>query len=172
MKDFISLAKERYSVRAFSDKKVEDEKLALLLEAAKVAPTACNYQPYKLYVAKTDKALATLASLTPCTFGAPLVFVVCYDETKSAHGLLAEGYDFGTTDATIVAAHIVLEAADLGLGSCFVGRFKEKDVKDALSLPENIRVRLLIPVGYPAENCVPNPRHTDYRPTNETVEII
>lgn len=72
----------------------------------------------------------------------------------------------------LVGTHIVLEAADLGLGSCFVGRFKEKDVKDALSLPENIRVRLLIPVGYPAENCVPNPRHTDYRPTNETVEII
>lgn len=172
MKDFISLAKERYSVRAFSPKKIEEEKLSLLLEAAKVAPTACNYQPYKLYVAQSEEALKTLASLTPCTFGAPTVFVVCYDETKSAHGLLAENYDFGTTDATIVCTHIALEAADLGLGSCFVGRFNENEVKAALHLPENIRVRLLLPVGYPAENCVPNPRHTDYRPQSDTVEKI
>lgn len=172
MNDFLSLAKSRFSVRAYDERCVEEEKLEKIIEAGRVAPTARNNQPQKVYVVKSEEKRAALAGVTPCTFNAPVVFVVCYDETKAAEGKVYEGYSFGNTDAAIVCTHMMLEAADLGLGSCWVGWFNEKEVKDALGLPENIRVCDLLPVGYAADTAKPAPMHTSYRPCEETVEII
>lgn len=167
MKNFLELAHERYSVRKYKSTPVEDEKIAAIIEAARVAPTACNYQEEKIYVVKSAAMREKLAALTPCTFNAPVVFVIGYDENVVAKGLVAEGYDFGQTDCGIIATHMVMEAWDEGLGSCFVGRFWEKDVKAALGLPDNIRVCLLLPVGY--ADAAPAPRHTEYRPAEETI---
>lgn len=172
MRSFLDLATERYSVRAYRPDPVEPEKIRRILDAAKVAPTACNYQPQKIYVVRSVEARAKLDALTPCTFHAPLVFVIGYDSTRDAHGLLAPDYQFGTVDSTIVCAHMVFEAQELGLGTCWVGRFCEEEVKRALNLPEQIRIRHLLPVGYPAENAAPSPRHTEYRPEDETVEYL
>ncbi len=170
--NFSELAKERYAVRAYSDKPVENEKLELILEAAKVAPTACNNQPQKIYVVKSAEKLAALAELTPCTFNAPVVFVIGYDVERSAKNLIFEGYDFGDTDAAIVCTHMMLQAHELGLGSCWVGYFVEEKVKAALGLPENVRVRDLLPVGYPAEDSVPGPMHSVYREMSDMVQEL
>ena len=170
--NFLELAKERYAVRAFKDTPVEEEKIALILEAAKLAPTACNYQPQKIYVVKSEEKRNALAALTPCTFNAPVVFVVGYDSERSAKGMIYDGHDFGDTDAAIVCTHMMLEAHDLGLGSCWVGYFNETQVKAALEIPENIRVRDLLPVGYPAENAAPAPLHSKYREMDDMVKTL
>lgn len=83
--DFFTLAKNRYSVRKFSERSVEPEKLEKVLEAARVAPTAHNYQPFRIYVLKSKDAIAKIRELTPCAFNAPIVLMVtiCRDEHGS-----------------------------------------------------------------------------------------
>lgn len=172
MNSFFDLAKERFSVRAYKNTPVEDEKLQKVLEAGLLAPTAKNQQPQKIFVVKSDEMKQKLAAVTPCTFDAPVVLVVGYDETRACVGKVYENYNFGNTDAAIVCTHMMLEAADLGLGTCFVGWFCEKEVKEALSLPENIRVCELLPIGYTAENAHISQMHYSSRSLSDTVEFI
>lgn len=172
MKSFFDLAKERYSVRAYLPQAVEDEKLQKVLEAGLLAPTAKNRQPQKIYVVKSDDMKKKLAAVTPCTFNAPVILVICYDETIACQGKVYENYSFGNTDAAIVGAHMMLEAADLGLGTCWVGWFCEKEVKDALGLPENIRVCDLMPIGYTAPDAHISDMHYASRTLADTVEFI
>lgn len=169
MKSFLEFAAERYSVRKYAPTAVEEEKIAAILEAGKLAPTACNYQPQKIYVVKSQEKLAALAELTPCTFHAPLVFVIGYDTERSAKGMIYEAHDFGDTDAAIVCTHMMLEAQELGLGTCWVGMFQEEKVKAALGIPENVRIRELLPTGYPAEGSKPAHLHTKYRDMQDMV---
>ena len=169
---FLELAKARYSVRSFKDQPIEDEKLNLILEAGHVAPTACNYQPQKIYVAKSEDARKKLASVCPCTFGAPVILVVCYDRTRDAKNRLTPGYGFGETDAAIVCTHMMLEAAELGIGSCWVGYFNADQVSQVLGLPENVTVSALLPMGYPTADAKPAPMHTQYRRKEDIVEVI
>lgn len=170
--DFLKLAEERFAVRAYEAKAVEEDKLAKIIEAAKLAPTARNLQPQKIYVVKSEEKRKALSEVTPCTFGAPVIFVVGYDDTLSAKGMICEGHDFGDTDAAIVCTHMMLEAKALGLGSCWVGYFKEDKVKEALGLPENVRVRDLLPVGYPADSAVPSAMHSTYRELSDMVQEL
>ena len=169
---FSELIKERYAVRAYKDTPVEEEKLAAILEAAKVAPTACNNQPQKIYVVRSEEKRKALAGATPCTFGAPVIFVVGYDVSRSAKGMVYDGHDFGDTDAAIVCTHMMLEAWEQGLGSCWVGYFNEEKVRAALGLPENVRIRDLLPVGYAAENAAPAPLHSKFRDMSDMVEEL
>ena len=81
--DFEKICEERYSVRAFADKMPEDGKIEKLLAMARLAPTACNNQPYEIFVLKSEEAIAKIREITPCAFDAPLDFVVCADESKS-----------------------------------------------------------------------------------------
>lgn len=172
MNSFLKFAEERYSVRKYKPDAVEQEKVDSILAAANLAPTACNYQPQKIYVVRSPEALAALSSVTPCTFKAPLVFVVGYDSTRSAKGMICEGHDFGDTDAAIVVTHMMLQAHELGLGSCWVGYFNEDKVRAALGIPETVRIRDLMPMGYPAEDSVPGPMHTKYRAVDEMVSYL
>lgn len=169
MKDFLEFAEQRYSVRKYADTPVEDEKIAKILEAAKLAPTACNYQPQKIFVVKSEQARKALATATPCTFNAPVIFVIGYDQERSAKGMIHESHDFGDTDAAIACTHMMLEAHELGLGTCWVGYFKEEKVAQALGIPANIRIRDLLPMGYPAADSVPGPMHSKYRAMDDMV---
>ena len=167
MQDFLGFAKDRYSVRSFKSEPVEQEKIDLILEAAKAAPTACNKQPQKIYVVKSVEKRELLAKLSPCTFGAPVVFVIGYDREISAKGYLSDDFDFGTIDASIVCTHMMFEAHDLGLGSCWVGYFNEKQLKSELDLPSRIQICALLPVGYASDNAEPNVLHTTRRDVEE-----
>lgn len=172
MNDFMTLAQSRYSVRNYQEKAVEPEKIEKILEAARLAPTACNNQPQKIYVVASEAARKALAEVTPCTFHAPVIFVVGYDKTRSAKGMVYEGYDFGNTDAAIACTHMMLEATELGLGTCWVGYFNEEKVKQALGIPAEICVRDLLPTGYIAEDSVPSKMHLKSREEAEMVRFL
>ena len=169
---FQELAKNRYSVRSFRNMPIKDEHMNLILEAGRVAPTACNNQPQKIYVAKSGESRAKLASVCRCTFDAPVILVVCYDRNRDWKNKLMPGYESGETDAAIVCTHMMLQAADLGIGSCWVGYFNAQTVAQVLGLPEYVTVSALLPMGYPAEDAKPLPLHSQFREFADTIEEI
>ena len=169
---FQELAHARYSVRSFQDAPIKDEEMNLILEAGRVAPTACNNQPQKIFVAKSEESRKKLASVCRCTFDAPVILVVCYDRNRDWKNKLQPGYESGETDAAIVCTHMMLQAFELGIGSCWVGYFNANDVASVLNLPENLTVSALLPMGYPADNASPLTLHTQYRDFADTIEEI
>lgn len=100
--DFFTLAKNRYSVRKFSERSVEPEKLEKVLEAARVAPTAHNYQPFRIYVLKSKDAIAKIRELTPCAFNAPIVLMVTICRDEQWVNELEKGFLSGQVDAGII----------------------------------------------------------------------
>ncbi len=168
--NFLELAGQRYSVRKYTEQPVEPEKLALILEAGRLAPTAKNLQPQRIYVLQSDEALAKLAALTHCGYGAKTVLLFAYDETEEWKHPSEAGVHAGVEDVSIVATHIMLEAADLGLGSCWCNMFPNAAVERAFGLPETERTVLVMPIGYPAMG--PGPLHEKSRPLDETVRYL
>ncbi len=163
---FIDLAKDRYSVRKFSDKPVEKEKLDLILQAGQVAPTAGNKQPQRILVVKDEEAHEKIKECTPCHYDAPVVLIVCYDNTASFSG---KTFNLGILDAGIVATHMMLEVADIGLGATWVENFDPDAVIKEFSLPENLVPVALLPLGYPAEDAKLADMHANRKPLAETV---
>ena len=175
MKDFMELAQSRYSVRKFDKRPIEGEKLEKILEAGRIAPTACNYQPQRIYLLQSEDAMSKINAVCRCIYGAPTCIVVAYDENRGAKGteeLAYEGFNFAEMDATIVCTHMMLEAWDLGIGSCWVGAFQRKRVHDILGLPANETVCALLPIGYPAKESKPSNNHYSLRDPMETVSIL
>ena len=169
---FSELAKERYSVRKFKEEPIAEEHLKAILEAGQVAPTACNYQPQKIYVVRDAERLQKLAGVCRCTFGAPTILVIGYDRNVAWKNRLVPGYCSGETDAAIVCTHMMLEAWEQGIGSCWVGWFNAEDIEKALDLPENLRVTAILPIGYPAEGAVPTKLHTRIRDFDDTITVL
>jgi len=126
--DFLEFAKERYSVRSFSQQPIEDEKMQKILQAGQVAPTALNFQPQKIYVLKSEDALEKIRFLTKYAYNAPVVLLVCADERKAWHSRHDFGFSSGQMDASIVCTHMMLEAWDLGIGSVWVRGFRADEV--------------------------------------------
>lgn len=170
--NFLDLCKQRYSVRQFDSRPVEEEKLEQILEAGRIAPTAANKQPQKIYVLQSEEARAKLASVTRMTYGAPVVLLVCYDKNvswKSTPKTYGEDYDGGEMDACIVGTQMMYMATELGPGTLWARGFSTKQVHKLFGLPENIVVSYFLDVGYPAENNVN--RHTTRKALEETTEI-
>lgn len=166
---FSQLVKERYSVRKFSDKKIEKEKLDLILEAGRVAPTAANYQPQRILVIENEEGLTKLKSCTSFHFNAPLALLVCYDTTVSWKRSL-DNEDMGIVDASIVTTQMMLQIHELGLGSTWVASFNADLIKEIFELPEYLVPVALLPIGYPSEDSVPNPKmHNNRYDVNHTV---
>lgn len=169
-KDFLTLATDRYSVRQFSEKPVEQEKIDKILRAAQVAPTAVNSQPQMIYLLRSDDAMEKANEVSPCMYGAPSAFLVCYDNERACQR--GENGNYGDIDCSIVITHMMLEATDLGLGTCAVGMFDVDKAKELFNLPANIRPVLMLPFGYPADNAKPSDRHSQYRTLEETVKEL
>ena len=167
-KDFMELAAGRYSVRHFSSQPVEQEKIDLLLEAGKLAPTAVNSQPQMIYILRSEDAVAKANQFSPCMYGAPQAFLFCYDDNRVCRR--GENGNFGEIDVTIVLTHMMLEAYNLGLGTCPVGAFNAAEAKRLLDLPDHIHPVLMMPFGYPADDAKPSDRHTAFRDMKEMVE--
>ncbi|NLF79571.1 MAG: nitroreductase [Clostridia bacterium] len=166
---FLDLVRQRYSVREFCGRPVEEEKLALVLEAGRLAPTAKNFQPQHILVLRGEQT-ALAAKASPCTYGAPVVLVVCYDRDNVTQIALNQ-VNFGYVDTACVITHMMLQATELGLGTCWVGRFDEQALKDTFSLPERYVPAALLPIGYPAETSQPSERHDLRKPLGEIVEF-
>lgn len=170
--DFMDLAKARYSVRKFADTPIEQEKLDRILEAALIAPSAKNSQAWRIYVARSEEALAKLNGLSRCIFGAPVVLIVGYDTTEEWHNPFEEGIHSGDQDASIVATHAMLEAWELGIGSIWVNLFPNFKTARELGLPDTFVPVCLMPMGYIASDAEPSPRHEQYRPIDELVAYL
>ena len=169
---FLELAQARYSVRNFKNERVEDEKLQAILAAGHVAPTACNLQPQKIYVVKSEAMRKRLAEVCHYTFDAPVILVIGYDKERDWKNRRMPGYSSGETDAAIVCTHMMLEAWEQGIGSCWVGAFSADAVEEALSLPENICVTAMLPLGYAADDAVPAEYHSTYRELDDVVSFL
>ncbi len=164
--DFLTLASERYSVRKFKNTPVEQDKVDNLLKAAQLAPTACNFQPQRVFVLNSEESLAKLRNCTKWHFDCPLAMIVCYDKNEC----WTRRYDntqSGVVDASIVTTHIMLEAAQIGLGSTWVMSYNPEAVRSEFDLPENIEAVAILVMGYPADDAVPSELHTKSKDINE-----
>lgn len=166
--DFNALAEERYSVRTFDPRPIEKEKLDQVLRAGRIAPTACNNQPQRILVVNTDESMEKLKKCTPYTFGAPTALIICYDAEKAWLRPFDED-NSGTVDAAIVASHMMLQAADLGLGTTWVGYFDPGLVAGEFSFPETYVPVAILPIGYPAKDAAKNELHDKKLPEDEIV---
>jgi nitroreductase len=165
---FIKLAKKRYSCRKYQDRPVELKKLEKILEAGRVAPTAVNYQPQKILVVQTPDGLAKVEKAYK-SFGAPLALIVCVDHNESWKRPY-DGKDSADTDAAIVATHMMLCAADLGIDSVWVQAFDPTVIREEFRIPENIEPMYILMLGYSSGNPRSPDRHDQWRkPISETV---
>ncbi len=151
--------KVRRSIRKYSDRQVEDEKLTAVLEAARLAPSGNNRQDRKFIVVRDkNKRDALVDACGGQTFvgEAPVVIVTC---ALKQH-LMTCGMPAETIDASIAMSFMLLEAREQGLGTCWLGYYYEDKVKQVLDIPEDVRVVSITPLGYPAENPPARPRKT------------
>jgi len=158
MTSFLDLVKSRQSDRAFSPKPVEKEKIDRILEAARLAPSACNSQPWKFVVVTdpekrqqvAEATASKLLSMNHFTKQAPVQLILVEENANftSSVGGWATNKHYPHIDLGIVASHICLAAADLGLGSCIIGWCDEKKIQKSLEIPKNKRVMLVILLGY------------------------
>jgi nitroreductase len=149
--DFESVIKSRESIRDYADKKVEDEKINFVLECARLAPSWTNKQCWHFIVVKDKKNIKDLSKNSIINLwlkDAPVIIVACGDPKKSGS---RNNIDYYAVDVSIALQNLVLAATYKGLGTCWIGGFNEKKVKDILEIPENIKVVALTPLGYPAE---------------------
>ena len=164
--EYSELIVARYSVRAYRPDPVEDEKLEAVLEAARLAPTAANRQPFQLIVMHTAGRKEEIGKIyrRPWFVQAPLVVGVC---AISSLAWVRESDRFNARliDAAIVADHLILAAADLGLGTCWVAAFNVEAARDVMKLPDEAEPVIFTPLGYPADQPGPKTR----KPLNELV---
>ncbi len=169
--EFLKLAAERYSVRKFTDKPIGQESVDRILKAAQLAPTACNFQPQRIFVINSNESLGKLKNCTKCHFDCTLAMLVCYNKDE-CWTRKYDGAQSGVVDASIITTHMMLEAAELGIGSTWVMHFDPAAIRTEFEIPENIEPVALLVMGYPADDAQPNERHTQFRPLEETVTYI
>ena len=147
--DFLDLARTRCSVRKYLEKEVEHDLLLKVLEAGRLAPSACNNQPWIFIVLKDRDSRRKLENVynREWFLRAPVVIAVCCDRRASWHR--SDGKDFGDIDIAIAVDHMTLAAAEAGLGTCWIGNFNPVAAREALMLPQHIDPVVLTPLGYP-----------------------
>lgn len=166
--DFSTLIAARYSVRKYDPRPVPGEVLEKVLEAGRLAPTAHNNQPQRVLVVRSDEGMQQLRQTTGCLFDAPMALVVCADRGASWKRE-GDGWDSAEVDGAIVATHMMLAAAEEGLGSCWVDWFDAALLRQLLALPEEFAPVCLMPLGYPAAGSRPSRLHASRKPLEETV---
>lgn len=166
--DFLELAKNRYSCRSFSQRKVEQEKIDKILKVAQVAPTACNLQPQRILILTDEEKLKKLSEGTRFGWNAPVIMIICYDKNISWKRKY-DGNDEGYTDASIITTHMMLEAFDLGLGTTWIGAFNPEKIREAYNIPENFEIVSILPIGYPSEDSKPSAMHFQRESLDKTV---
>lgn len=169
---FMELLKNRYSVRKFSDRQMEKEKLDAILEAGNLAPTAKNIQPHRIYVLQSEDALTKLDTLTHCRYGAKTVLLFTYNSDEDWKNPLEEGVHSGVEDVSIVATHIMLAAAEQGLDTCWCNYFANSKLEEIFELPADEKSVLIMPIGYADESAKPAPGHAQKKALPEVVKYL
>ena len=166
--EFEKLIVERYSVRNFKPEHLPEGCITKILDAACKAPTGCNFQPQRILVLNTDESIKKLKQCTKCHFNAPTAMLVCYNEEESWKRPY-DGALSAPVDAAIVATHMMLQAHDIGVGSCWVMHFNPIAMKETFNIPDNIKPVALLVMGYPADSAAPHEFHNTFRPMDEIV---
>ena len=166
--DFFELTKARYSVRKCADRPVEQDKLDKILAAGANAPTAKNQQPQRIYVLQSAEAIEKIRGITRCAFDAPVVLLVCGDR-EAAWVNPFNGRNSAEMDCSIVTTQMMLQAQELGLGTCWVCWFDTELTRQTFRIPDSQEVFALLPLGYPAEGSRPAAAHDSRKSLEETV---
>ncbi len=166
--DFEKVITERYSVRKFKNEHLPGGIIDKILRAGHIAPTGCNNQPQRILVLNTDESIAKLKKCTKCHFDAPCAMLICYNKnetwTRSYDGAIC-----APIDASIVTTHMMLEAQNIGAGSCWVMHFDPFAMREAFNIPESFEPVALLVMGYPHEDAAPIEMHSKVRPIDEVV---
>ncbi|MGM9551363.1 MAG: nitroreductase family protein [Clostridia bacterium] len=169
--DFLKLAEERYSVRKFTDEPIEKDLLDKILKAGHVAPTACNYQPQRIFVINSPEGIEKLKDCTRCHFDCTAALLVCYNKDE-CWVRKYDGKASGVIDASIVTTHMMMEATSLGIGTTWVMHFNPEKITKAYNIPENIIPVALLVMGYPSEDAKPIEMHSQFKNADEIVKYI
>lgn len=163
--DFAALVQKRYSVRAYKQDAVEEDKIEQIMEAARFAPTAANRQPFKVIVTYSEKRENELRSIYSADWFIQAPVVICVCVMRGQSWVRKEGKDYGDVDAAIVMDHIIMQATELGLGTCWIAAFDPQAAREVFELPDNVEPVLMTPLGYPADS----PRSKKRKNLNELV---
>lgn len=164
--EFNELIRERFSCRALSDKEIPHESMNRIFEAARVAPTAVNRQPFKIWAIESPDARAKLAETTAG------VFLVIGSKADEAWVRPDDDLNFADVDAAIVATHIMLAIHNEGLRATWVGKFNTPKLKELFPVMEGYNLIAIFPVGYPTEKGVPSPRHKERKSAVDIVQVL
>ena len=161
---FLNLVSKRQSVRSYKPNPVSHEIIDRCIEAARLAPSACNSQPWSFIVIDNPKIKSKVASTifsgmySMCSFAesAPVLIAVITEKPKlsAAIGGHIKGTKYNLIDIGIACEHLVLQAAEEGLGTCWLGWFNEKKVKKELNLPKSTKIDVIISLGYPLDETI------------------
>jgi nitroreductase len=158
--EFIDVIRIRTSVRQFSDKSIQDDKITYVLECARIAPSWENKQCWRFIVVKNKETIEQIAKtsiINRWLKTAPVLIVACADPTESG---TKNSIEYFTVDVAIALEQLILAATDLGLCTCWIAGFNEEKIKELLEIPKRIRVVALTPLGYPKEKKGINERIT------------
>lgn len=163
--ELMKLMELRRSVRSYSREAVEKEKLVALAEAVRIAPSATNTQPWHLIIVDEEglkNAVADATYVPPVPFnrfaiGAPVLAVLVIEKQDALHkvGAFLQGREYPLLDIGIAASQLCLLAAEMGLGTCMIGWFDERKIRKLLGIPRNLKIGLVITIGYPANDLPP-----------------
>jgi nitroreductase len=156
--EFSELIKKRYSVRAYKPDPVEDEVLSQVLEAARLAPTATNRQPFQLIVIRTAGREAELGCIYKRDWFVQAPLIICICGIPAQGWTRRDGRNYTDVDVAIAMDHLILAATDVGLGTCWVGAFDPTAAREVLNLPDGVEPIAFTPLGYPADQPKPKKR--------------
>lgn len=153
---FSKLVTDRYSVRKYEHKKVEEEKLLQILEAGRVAPSAKNRRPIKLIVVQEEEGLNKIKKASN-VYGAPLVIIACGNVNTAARRNLVD------VDTSIVTDHMMLQACDLGLGTCWICAFDASVLREEFNIPDYLEPINILAIGYASGQPISPEEHDKVR---------
>ena len=163
---FLELVGKRYSVRAYKPDTVDDDRLQQVLEAARLAPTAANRQPFRLIVTHTAGKEADLRRVYDREWFVQAPLVICACGIAEETWVRGDAKSYLDVDVAIAMDHLIMAAADLGLGTCWIGAFDRTAAREVLGIPDSVEPIIFTPLGYPADQ----PRPKKRRPLDELVK--
>jgi nitroreductase len=172
----------RRSVRSYSPKEIEDWKMDMILESARLAPSSSNTQTWRLILVKNPENKDFLANATPDRFtsfkwlkNCPIIVILCCEKSKLQRAAQMVGLNYHLVDMGIVGEHICIVAAELGIGTCWIGWINKKKIKKEFNIPASWEIVSLISMGYPEgleQNSHDFPQIVDEMGNNSTIQKI
>ena len=170
--EFKELISARFSCKSFDpNRQVTQDQLNAILESGRMAPTAKNLQEQHIYVCQSTESLTKIDAQTPCRYGAPTVLVVAFDRTN-VYTYPDNRRQSGIEDASIVATHMMLAAKNEGVESCWINFVHIDGLHDALGLPDNEEILMLLDLGFGSDKAAPLANHSSRKPISETVTYM